>query len=44
VTYQVRLSDRAAKALDRLGRDNQERIVQRLEQLAQAPLDPRFSI
>jgi mRNA interferase RelE/StbE len=44
VRYRVRLSERAAKDLDRLNRDTQQRVLQRLEQLAQAPFDPRFSI
>ena len=41
--YQVRLSDRAAKDLDRLNRQTQERMVKRLEQIGDAPQDPRFS-
>jgi mRNA interferase RelE/StbE len=44
VRYQVRLSDRAAKDLDRLNRQTQERMVRRLEQIGEAPQDPRFSI
>ena len=40
---QVRLSNRAAKDLDRLNRGTQERMLSRLEQLAEAPNDPRFS-
>jgi mRNA interferase RelE/StbE len=43
VRYQVRLSDRAAKDLDRLNRQTQERIVKRLEQIGEAPHDPRLS-
>jgi mRNA-degrading endonuclease RelE of RelBE toxin-antitoxin system len=43
VRYQVRLSDRAAKDLDRLNRQTQERMVKRLEQIGDAPQDPRFS-
>jgi mRNA interferase RelE/StbE len=43
VTCQVRLSNRAAKDLDRLNRGTQERILNRLDQLAEAPDDPRFS-
>ena len=41
--YQIRLSGRAAKDLDRLNRNTQQRVVRRLEQLADAPLDPRLS-
>ena len=41
--YQVRLSDRAAKDLDRLNRDTQKRVLHRLDQLADAPFDARFS-
>jgi mRNA interferase RelE/StbE len=43
VRYQVRLSNRAAKDLDRLNRQTQERVVKRLEQIGEAPQDPRFS-
>ena len=43
MTYRVRLSNRAAKDLDRLNRGTQERILSRLDQLAEAPIDPRFS-
>jgi mRNA interferase RelE/StbE len=43
VRYQVRLSDRAAKDLDKLNRDTQQRILRRLDQLAENPLDPRLS-
>ena len=43
MSYQVRLSNRAAKDLDRLNRVTQERILNRLDQLAEAPRDPRFS-
>lgn len=41
--YEVRLSHRAAKDLDSLSRDTRERILRRLEQLAESPRDPRFS-
>jgi mRNA interferase RelE/StbE len=43
VRYLVRLSDRAVKDLDRLNPDTQRRALERLEQLAETPLDPRFS-
>ena len=43
MSYEVRLSNRAAKDLDRLSRDIQERILRRLDQLAAAPHDPRLS-
>ena len=43
MSYQVRLSNRAAKDLDRLNRGTQERILNRLDQLAEAPDDPRLS-
>jgi mRNA interferase RelE/StbE len=43
VSYQVELSARAARDLDVLGRDVQERMTQRLEQLKQNPLDKRLS-
>jgi mRNA interferase RelE/StbE len=43
VNYQIRLSNRAAKDLDRLARGTQERILNRLDQLAEAPGDPRLS-
>jgi mRNA interferase RelE/StbE len=43
VKYRVELSDRAARDLDRLGRDVQERMMRRLEQLAQDPYDARLS-
>lgn len=40
--YQVELSARAARDLDRLGRDVQERMMKRLEQFAQDPDDARW--
>jgi mRNA interferase RelE/StbE len=43
VKYRVELSDRVARDLDRLGRDVQERMMRRLEQLAQDPYDARLS-
>ena len=42
--FQVRLSGRAVKDLDRLNRDTQQRIGRRLDQLAEAPLDSHLSI
>lgn len=41
--YRVELSHRAARDLDRLGRDVQERMMRRLEQLAQDPHNARLS-
>jgi mRNA-degrading endonuclease RelE of RelBE toxin-antitoxin system len=43
VSYSIRLSSRAAKDLDRLDRGTRERILNRLDQLAEAPGDPRLS-
>lgn len=43
MNYQVRLSNRAAKDIDRLDRGTRERILNRLDQLAEAPGDPRLS-
>jgi mRNA interferase RelE/StbE len=43
VKYRVELSSRATRDLDRLGRDVQERMLRRLEQLAQDPYDARVS-
>jgi mRNA-degrading endonuclease RelE of RelBE toxin-antitoxin system len=43
VTYEVRLSDRAAKDLDHVDRVTQQRMLKRLEQIGEAPQDPRFS-
>ena len=43
MSYEVRLSNRAAKDLDRLNRDTQQRILGRLEHLGANPYDPRFS-
>lgn len=43
MNYEVRLSRRAAKDLDGLSRDTRNRNLHRLEQLAMAPLEPRFS-
>jgi mRNA interferase RelE/StbE len=44
VKYQVRLTDRAAKDLDRLNPDTQQRVLHRLDQLAETPFDPHLSI
>lgn len=41
--YQVRLSNRAVKDLDRVGRDTRERMLERLDQIAEAPHNPRLS-
>jgi mRNA interferase RelE/StbE len=43
VSYEVRLSSRAAKDLDRVGRDTRERMLERLNRIAEAPRDPRLS-
>ena len=43
MSYRVELSHRAARELDRLGRDVQERMMKRLEQIAQNPQDARLS-
>ena len=43
MTYEVLLSHRAAKDLDRLNRETQQRMVRRLEQIGEAPHDMRFS-
>jgi mRNA interferase RelE/StbE len=43
VTYEARLSDRAAKDLDRLDRKTLQRMLIRLDQIAEAPYEPRFS-
>jgi mRNA-degrading endonuclease RelE of RelBE toxin-antitoxin system len=37
VSYEVCLSNRAAKDLDRLNRETQQRMVRRLEQIGEAP-------
>ena len=41
--YDVRLSDRAAKDIDRLDRKTQLRIMGRLEQIAETPYARQFS-
>lgn len=41
--YEVRLSARAAKDLDRLNRETQQRMIKRLERLGEVPRDPRLS-
>jgi mRNA interferase RelE/StbE len=43
VKYPVRLSSRAVKDLDRLNRDVQERMMNRLDRLAEDPFDSRLS-
>jgi mRNA interferase RelE/StbE len=43
VRFRVELSSRAARDLDRLGRDVQERMMKRLDRLAQDPHDARLS-
>jgi mRNA interferase RelE/StbE len=43
VKYRVELSNRAARDLDRLSRDTQSRMIQRLDQLAEDPHHPRLS-
>jgi len=43
VSYEVRLSNRASRDLDRLGQEVLGRVFRRLEQLAEAPYNPRFS-
>jgi mRNA-degrading endonuclease RelE of RelBE toxin-antitoxin system len=39
VKYQVSLSGRAAKDLDRLSRDVQDRMLERLDRIAEDPLN-----
>ena len=41
--YEVRLSHRAERDLDRLDKPTQKRMMRRLEQLAEDPHDPRIS-
>ena len=41
--YRVELSNRGTRDLDRLDRDVQQRMMRRLEQLAQNPHDARLS-
>lgn len=41
--YRVELSNRGTRDIDRLGRDVQQRMMRRLEQLAQDPHDARLS-
>lgn len=43
MSYEVRLSNRAAKDLDRLSGDARKRVIARLEQLAEDPKNPRYS-
>jgi len=42
VKYEIRLSRRAERDLDRLDKPTQKRIVRRLEQLADDPYDPHY--
>ena len=41
--YEIRLSHRAQRDLDRLDKPTQKRIVRRLEHLAEDPYDPRLT-
>lgn len=41
--YEIRLSRRGARDLDRLDKPTQKRMMRRLEQLAEDPYDPRIS-
>jgi mRNA interferase RelE/StbE len=43
VKYEIRLSHRAQRDLDRLDKPTQKRVMRRLEQLADDPYDPRLS-
>ncbi len=43
MTYEIRLSHRAQRDLDRLDQPTQKRVILRLEQLAEGPFDPRLS-
>ena len=43
MTYDVRLSGRAAKDIDRLDRKTRLRIIGRLEQISESPYAPQFS-
>jgi mRNA interferase RelE/StbE len=43
VKFRIELSTRAGRDLDRLGRDTQERMMRRLEQIAEDPFDGRLS-
>jgi mRNA-degrading endonuclease RelE of RelBE toxin-antitoxin system len=43
VRYEIRLSHRAERDLDRLDKPTQKRMMRRLEQLAEDPYDPRIS-
>jgi mRNA interferase RelE/StbE len=43
VKYEIRLSHRAGRDLDRLDKPTQNRIIRRLEQLSDDPYDPRIS-
>jgi mRNA interferase RelE/StbE len=41
--YEIRLSHRAQRDLDRLDKPTQKRMMRRLEQLAEVAYDPRLS-
>ena len=41
MTYEIRLSHRAERDLDRLDKPSQKRMLRRLEQIAENPYDPR---
>ena len=41
--YEIRLSHRAPRDLDRLDKPTQRRMIRRLEELAEDPFDPRLS-
>jgi mRNA interferase RelE/StbE len=41
--YEIRLSNRAARDLDRLDRPTQRRMDRRFEQLREDPFDPRLT-
>jgi mRNA interferase RelE/StbE len=43
VRFEVRLSDRATKDIDRLDRKTQLRMLSRLDQISEKPYEPRFS-
>jgi mRNA interferase RelE/StbE len=43
VKYEIRLSRRAERDLDRLDKPTQKRVLRKLEQLAESPYDPRLS-
>jgi mRNA interferase RelE/StbE len=43
VKYEIRLSNRAERDLDRLDKPTQKRMLKRLEQIAEDPYDARLS-